>query len=147
MATANYRKQHEGGLGVTRLGLAALVMAGIAYVGGKVDADQRLDEMFNGKKVVADGYADVALQKRVNGEGRVVPSLVYLGNGKPVEFPVFAGLEGPQAGSLEYVLRNIDFSKMTSEQKASYTERAWELLEKEQKYKLMLAELTKLLSR
>ncbi|GEM_PF-7108246 len=151
---AGYRKRSGDDVdlfrAVKRFALTTAAIAAIAYVGARADFDSWLDERFQGRKEIADGYADVSFYKRVNAEGRLEPMLVYFPNGERRELPVLRGVEGPQAGNLEYVLGNTDFSRMTPEQKAvvsakPWDDKSWEKLDAGRKYQQVRDELLKMI--
>ena len=151
---AGYRKKGGDDIdvlrGVKRFVLTTAAIAAIAYVGARVDFDGWIEERFQGRKETADNYADVSFYKKLNSEGRLEPTLVYFPNGERQEIPVLHGVEGPQVGNLEYLLRNTDFSQMTPEQKARlspkpWDTKSWESLEPAKKYQQVRDELMKML--
>ncbi|MBI2575447.1 hypothetical protein HYV82_06205 [Candidatus Woesearchaeota archaeon] len=151
---AGYRKKSDDDISilraVKRFALTTAAVAAIAYVGARVDFDSWLDERFQGRKEIADSYADVSFYKRANAEGRLEPMLVYFPNGERRELPVLHGVEGPQAGNLEYVLGNTDFRQMTPEQRAVFSakpwdDKSWEKLDVGKKYQQVRDELLKML--
>lgn len=166
MANAPYYRKRDGeSIGlfreVKRLVVTTAVVAGIAYLGARYDFDQLAERYISGEKPVAEGFAQVSLQRKNNTEGKLEFYLVY--GPDSVELPVLSGLKGPQAGSIDYVLQNIDYSRLSSaqslqyldsvssgldsSQKAEHARKVWGWLEQKQRYELVKAELDRILSR
>ena len=129
MINTNYqRKRYNASLftGLKRFVVTAASIAAVAYFGAKTDFDQKLDGFINGQRHAADGYAAVALSRKITKDGSIEFYLAY--NDGKNELPVLQGLKGPQAGSMEYIMQNTDFSKLSPEQAAQYAERGLERL-------------------
>ncbi len=140
--TAYTRKNHNASMftGVKRTVTTIAAIAAIAYVGARTDFDLTIDGILNGERQPAKGYASVSLERKVNPEGKVEFYLNYELNGKKNEIPVYSGANGPQAGTIDYVLANIDFKKMTAGQAAEYARNAISQLEPAQKAEYVLKE-------
>ncbi len=174
MIKTAYRKNDSGFFRpIKRLFLTTATIATIMYIGAKVDFDLTVDRLINGEKEVAANYSAVGLERKINPEGKAEFYIQYEKNGVKTELPVLTGTNGPQLGTIEYALQNIDYSKLTREQAFDYarqalkegrfefllsdfaeisknqayelTKNAWEKLDSGQRYAIVKTELEKLL--
>ncbi|MBI3034314.1 hypothetical protein HYY72_04080 [Candidatus Woesearchaeota archaeon] len=127
MISANYQRgRYNASLftGLKRFVVTAASIAAVAYAGAKTDFDQKLDGFINGQRQVAEGYAAVTLQRKIARDGSVEFYMGY--NDGKNELPVLQGVKGPQAGGIEYVIQNTDFSKLTQAQASQLAEKGLE---------------------
>ena len=162
--TNEYRTGGHKSLGVLRTLkraiVAAVAIGAFAYVGDKTDFSQLVDKRLGishsqsqpykaipTKPEMERGFYDVTLREKVNSNNR---REYYIEYAKPIssdkaQIPVLEGRIGPQAGSIDYVVENSDFEKLTPIQATNVARKAWTRLDIREKYEIVRDDLSRLL--
>ncbi len=141
MIKSAYRKNDSGIFRpVKRIVLTAAAIASIAYFGGRTNFDQTFDKILNGERQIAANYAAVELDHRTNQEGKTEFYIVYEKEGKKAELPILTGAKGPQTGSIEYALQNIDYNKLSQDEALEHAKKILGQAEPNQRIEYLLSE-------
>ncbi len=95
--------------GLKRAVTTSLAIAIVAYGGARIDFDETVDRFVSGERKAAAGYENVSLRRTVNSDGRLEYFIQY---GDKKEIPVLRGAVGPQAGSVDYVIENLQSQEL-----------------------------------